>query len=386
MVTDKKLQHTTDGTTIDYYLADVRTASYYSAYGAISKSFNDGQIDLAHNGQKRSTEISATAQTAEFWECNGDIGKRWNADPVPKVHESPYAIFGNNSIWLIDRNGADTTPVFRENTSTLFTQLKSNNISSWLDLLNFRPSPDLVKNMQNSRGLRAAFVQWIGAAGKDLTNLDAYTLQINKLPEGVKDAKELLELIRANFNSFMPSDVKFAGFNSEQRKTWDSRNPYGAVMSFDKTLALGGLVGDDASVLLSKYYADANGVYWNFTTVNTPWGDWGHPVSGTRQFGVSVNTSAGGATGYTVFIRGIDRVTDFVTWLGGGRSSDGVFEKAHKTWLTVMDKIQAFVNERGGSAESSKFVYHRLCWKEYIKKSYTGPSENAEPNQSHVVK
>jgi hypothetical protein len=108
MVTDKKLQHSTDGTTVDYYLADVRTASYYSAYGAISKSFNDGQIDVAHNGQKRSTEISASAQTALFWEYDGDVGRRWNVDPVLKENESPYVVFGNNPIWNIDPNGADS--------------------------------------------------------------------------------------------------------------------------------------------------------------------------------------------------------------------------------------------------------------------------------------
>jgi hypothetical protein len=107
MVTDKKLQHSTDGTTIDYYLADVRTASYYSAYGAISKSFNDGQIDLAHNGQKRSTEISASAQTALYWEYDGDVGRRWNLDPVVKIWESGYACFSNNPIAMVDPLGLD---------------------------------------------------------------------------------------------------------------------------------------------------------------------------------------------------------------------------------------------------------------------------------------
>ncbi len=88
--------------------------------------------------------------------------------------------------------------------------------------------------MQNSRGLTTAFVQRIGAANNDPTNLDAYTMQISSLPSGVTNATEFLELIRGNFNSFMPSDTKFSGFNSSQRETWHSQNPYGAVMSFDK--------------------------------------------------------------------------------------------------------------------------------------------------------
>lgn len=138
-------------------------------------------------------------------------------------------------------------------------------------------------------------------------------------------------------------------------------------------------------MLLSKYYADANGASWNFTTINTPWGYWGHPVSGTRQFGVSVNSSVEGATSYTFYIRGIDRVTDKTTRVLGVLSSETVFQQAHQTWLTVMDKIQSFVNERGGSAAPKQFLSQRLSWGG-VKKSYTGPSENTERYNPHVVK
>jgi hypothetical protein len=40
------------------------------------------------------------------------IVRRWNVDPVPKVYESPYLAFAGNPIWIMDPNGADTTPVF----------------------------------------------------------------------------------------------------------------------------------------------------------------------------------------------------------------------------------------------------------------------------------
>lgn len=100
---------------------------------------------------------------------------------------------------------------------------------------------------------------------------------------------------------------------------------------------------------------------------------------------MTVNTSAEGAASYTFYIRGIDRVTDKLTWLGGGLSSEGAFEKAHQTWLTVMNKIQAFVNERGGSAAPKEFVSQRLSW-DKVKTSYTGPSDNTERFNPHVVK
>jgi hypothetical protein len=64
------------------------------------------------NGQEKSTEIdpNGNGYAAEFWQYDSRLARRWNVDPVFKEYESPYASFGNNPIWLIDRNGADTTP------------------------------------------------------------------------------------------------------------------------------------------------------------------------------------------------------------------------------------------------------------------------------------
>lgn len=58
-------------------------------------------------------EISGAGNsyTAEFWQYDGRLGRRWNPDPIVKHHESPYAALGNNPIWFIDPNGADTTIV-----------------------------------------------------------------------------------------------------------------------------------------------------------------------------------------------------------------------------------------------------------------------------------
>jgi YD repeat-containing protein len=110
-VSDNKIQHddNNDGV-IDYYTADVRTATYYSSYGAMSKSFNGDSMQFGHNGQRLSPEISPTAQTAEFWEYNADIGRRSNLDPRPNPSISPYAAFDNNPIWNIDPLGDTIVP------------------------------------------------------------------------------------------------------------------------------------------------------------------------------------------------------------------------------------------------------------------------------------
>jgi YD repeat-containing protein len=105
-VSDKKIQHDDNNDKIvDYYTADVRTATMFSSFGAMSKSFNGDSLDFAFNGQKRSKEISATAQTAQFWEYDGDVGRRWNLDVKPNISISPYAAFENNPIWRSDPLG-----------------------------------------------------------------------------------------------------------------------------------------------------------------------------------------------------------------------------------------------------------------------------------------
>lgn len=65
---------------------------------------------FGYNQQEKTDEISGNGNhnTAQFWEYDTRIARRWNLDPIFKEYESPYAAFGNNPIWLIDLNGADT--------------------------------------------------------------------------------------------------------------------------------------------------------------------------------------------------------------------------------------------------------------------------------------
>ena len=64
-------------------------------------------------GQEQDDEIKGEGNslTAEYWQYDTRLGRRWNIDPVIKEHESPYACFANNPIWFMDPNGADSTKV-----------------------------------------------------------------------------------------------------------------------------------------------------------------------------------------------------------------------------------------------------------------------------------
>lgn len=104
VISDGVQQKTTNNTTVAWYEAIVLSANYYTSYGAVSKELGTRPV-FGFNGQRRSGEIGTDAQTAEFWEYNGDVGTRWNIDPRPQTSASPYAVFDDNPIWNSDALG-----------------------------------------------------------------------------------------------------------------------------------------------------------------------------------------------------------------------------------------------------------------------------------------
>src|SRR5690554_3372446 len=59
------------------------------------------------NGQEKVNEIAGMGNhnTAEFWEYDTRLGRRWNLDPVDQINVSNYAVNGNNPIVNIDPLG-----------------------------------------------------------------------------------------------------------------------------------------------------------------------------------------------------------------------------------------------------------------------------------------
>ena len=63
------------------------------------------------NGQEADNEVlgEGVSLSAEFWQYDSRLGRRWNVDPVFKEYESPYACFAGNPVWFADYNGIDTS-------------------------------------------------------------------------------------------------------------------------------------------------------------------------------------------------------------------------------------------------------------------------------------
>jgi len=64
------------------------------------------------NGQEISDEINPSLTTAEYWEYDSRIGRRWNIEPETSKYPqlSPYSCFNNNPISFSDVTGKEPDP------------------------------------------------------------------------------------------------------------------------------------------------------------------------------------------------------------------------------------------------------------------------------------
>jgi len=77
------------------------TSNYKDLY-LLNTSYSFG-----FNGQERDDEVvgAGNSYTAEFWQYDPRLGRRFNLDPKPVPSISGYACFGNNPIWYSDELG-----------------------------------------------------------------------------------------------------------------------------------------------------------------------------------------------------------------------------------------------------------------------------------------
>ena len=66
------------------------------------RSFSPKEYRFGFHTQERSDELHQNHYTAEYWEYDSRIGRRWNQDPKPNPSISNYAAFANNPIFYTD--------------------------------------------------------------------------------------------------------------------------------------------------------------------------------------------------------------------------------------------------------------------------------------------
>lgn len=88
--------------------ANIVSQQDYYPFGMMQPGRHSGSYRYGFNGQEKSDEIAGEGNhnTAEYWEYDTRIGRRWNLDPMPQISKSDYSVFSNNPIINIDPNGA----------------------------------------------------------------------------------------------------------------------------------------------------------------------------------------------------------------------------------------------------------------------------------------
>jgi hypothetical protein len=249
-------------------------------------------------------------------------------------------------------------------------QLQAISPGSWQDLISFRPSlpvQDAIAQRWSiefvgSPRIVAVLPQRVEDGINDIT-LDTYELNITRLPNNPATGMQftgdaLFEHVRLNLNTFVdPNYAVFTPYssvywmnplNGNDEALWRSANPEGALLS----ILVSGIPRKTLSVFTAKYQRTATDSYWIFNTANTP-GDWQHPLSGARQFGLQQTSN-----GWRFYTRAMDRMAGFL-W----ESQRTMIENGQRnTWTSLQTKLAAWINANGGSATILAPTIQRVNW------------------------
>jgi hypothetical protein len=391
----------------DQGMSDWDAAAYYLEFIAgEAKSFNTSVninssvrkvVTNDTNGDKNPPTDGGQPETPQSRRYQGVLKvpkdvPAWITGKIDNVDDVPYDIDGGST-----RNrgvvrgqtpeaisneaatdGSNAEPVAKETSSSVpkaltadITADKLKNLSAWRDLLSFRPSEDIQRQI-HSKG--ESWTVHRVEDGEGDVNLDYYPIVVEKLP--VINGKEVraevvLEYIRRNLNSLVDnSRSAFAPFKLDDQQKWNSNKPQGAVLQIDIEILLPlgitdvpiGLT-DLAMVVVSQRTSSE----WVFSTVRGGSGWWAindtdrpgaHPVSGNRAFGF--RAEADGT--YTFYTMGADRATRGMDSL----ASPIGFQMADRLWRSHQQAVVEFINRYGGVArvDYDNTISQRHDWDE----------------------
>jgi RHS repeat-associated protein len=117
LVDDKKIQHSTDGTTVDYYNADVVTANDYYPGGmqlpGRKYSIANTNYRYGFNGKENDNEVKGDGNQQDYGMRIYDprLGRFLSVDPLFKEYPfyTPYQFAGNTPIRAFDLDGLEIT-------------------------------------------------------------------------------------------------------------------------------------------------------------------------------------------------------------------------------------------------------------------------------------
>jgi RHS repeat-associated protein len=115
-VSDKKLAVSANGTTIDYYTADIISAEDYYPFGMKmpGRKFNATDYRYGFNGKEEDDEVKGDGNQIDYGMRVYDprLGRFLSTDPITDKYPwyTPYQFAGNKPIWCIDLDGLEDIP------------------------------------------------------------------------------------------------------------------------------------------------------------------------------------------------------------------------------------------------------------------------------------
>jgi RHS repeat-associated protein len=154
-ITDKKLQHDDGSGGVDYYLADIASASDYAPFGMqlVGRKWNGGNYRYGFNGKEQDHETTSTTYDYGFRVYNPALGRFLSVDPLFKTYPfyTPYQFAGNMPIAAIDLDGLEAKVSFDYATVTkdrTAIEVKSS-VSIKIQIINLSAIPDADLDLQN---------------------------------------------------------------------------------------------------------------------------------------------------------------------------------------------------------------------------------------------
>jgi hypothetical protein len=94
---------------VDYYRAEIVSVSDVFPFGSPmnERTINSTAVRHSFNGQEKDDEIygEGNMMTAEYWQYDARLGRRWNTDPVMKHSQSVYVCLDNSPMIQLDLRG-----------------------------------------------------------------------------------------------------------------------------------------------------------------------------------------------------------------------------------------------------------------------------------------
>jgi hypothetical protein len=136
---------------------------FSNPFGSVLSSVSKGVYRYGMNTQEKENEIygEGNSYTAEYWQYDARLGRRWNVDPRDVPSFSPYSCFANNPLWFSDVAGDSAL-----NNSSKITEAATNAVKSVIASDNGETTP-----AKCNIGVKCAFNEITGS--KELNGMKA---------------------------------------------------------------------------------------------------------------------------------------------------------------------------------------------------------------------